>query len=154
MLIAPRTLEEFYSTILEDNGIKLASQDVMKIAEARGEDPVKAKLAEAVYNQTLIDCLEYASRQERVADSVKMAEAYMKHIEDSKAAATKVASDLLRVATFAVEGYLAQNGISQLTAAEGVKIAMEGPDALMAMLRDKEKKEDKKEEKEEKKEEK
>jgi hypothetical protein len=157
MLIAPQTLDEFYSVVLAENGIKIAEEQVEKIAAERGEDPVRAKIAKAIYDQTLVDCIEYASGAERKADAFKVAEAYIKHIEASKTAATKVASDILRVASFAVEGYLAQNGISALTALDGVKIAAaesdgKGSDFLMNMLREKgegKKDEDKKEEKKE-----
>jgi hypothetical protein len=159
MLTAPRTLDEFYSAVMAENGIKLAEDQVEKVAAARGEDPVRAKIAKAIYDQTLVDCLDYASSAERKSDAFKMAEAYIKHIEESKTAATKVASDLLRIASFAVEGYLAQNGISALTALDGVKIAAaesdgKGSDFVMQMMRDKEEKKEVAEEKDEKKEEK
>ena len=119
----PMSLTDFYHQALASNGITIESEPVEKIAEARGVDPVVAKIAKAVFDQSRIDNVEFDSQKTRCEDSFKIAEAYVRYMDDVKIASTKLAADLARVASFAIEGFLAQHGISDVTASDGIKIA-------------------------------
>lgn len=119
----PMTLDEFYCQTMEANGIVREPEPIEKVAEAQGVDVVVAKLAKAIYDQSRIDDVKYASAKDRLEDSFKVAKAYVAYMDETKTAATKLAGDLARVAAYAIEGYLAQHGISEITAADGVKVA-------------------------------
>ena len=152
---APMPLDEFYRQTMAANGIVREPEPVEKVAEARGEDVEVAKLAKAVFDQTRLDDVKYASAKDRLDDSFKIARAYVDYMTSVKTASANLANNLLRVAAHAVEGYLAQNGISKLSAFDGIKIAAvcaeeliqkvaePGSDFAMEMLAAREKGDDK-----------
>lgn len=131
---APMNLEDFYRKTMEANGIVRESESIDKIAEAKGVDAAMIKMAKAVYDQTLIDDVSYDTPQQRLSDAMKIAESYVNYMDSVKTASNVLATDLLRVASHAVEGYLSQRGISDLSAIDGVKIAAVCGEELIAKV--------------------
>lgn len=118
----PMTIEEFYLSTLKEAGVEPRPTDLNKIAEAKGVSVEIVKLAKAFYEQLQLDDVPYEDEKLRAVDSMKMAEAYFGHIEETKTAAVETADGLLRYLEHAAEGYCAHHQIP-LDGREALKVA-------------------------------
>lgn len=121
-MFEPMPLDEFYAATLKQNGFVPPKEDIEKVAEVRKVDVEVVKIARVIFDQLTLDKVPYEDEKAMLEDSFKLAGAYLKHVEEAKAATAKLATDLHRVARHAIEGYLAQHGV-KLDAQDGLKIA-------------------------------
>jgi hypothetical protein len=121
-MFAVPSLDEFYSATLKSNGFVPPADEIAKVAAAQNIDVETAKIARAIFEQLQLDGVPYESNAAMLADSIKMAGAYLGLIEESKAEAQKLAAELHKVAKLALENFLTHNRI-ELDSNEAVKIA-------------------------------
>ncbi len=121
-MFAVPSLDEFYSATLKSNGFVPPVDEIAKVAAAQNIDVETAKIARAIFEQLQLDGVPYESNAAMLADSIKMAGAYLGLIEESKAEAQKLAAELHKVAKLALENFLTHNRI-ELDSNEAVKIA-------------------------------
>jgi hypothetical protein len=121
-VFAPLSLHEFYAETLKQANFEPPKEELEKVAAARNIPLETLKIARSIFEQLQLDGVPYESSSAMLEDSIKIATAYVNHVQDAKASADKLAGDLHRVARHAVEGYLSAQGI-ELDADEGVKIA-------------------------------
>jgi hypothetical protein len=128
----------FYSTSLKMNGINVPpAENLAKVAAAQGVDIGVVKLAKAYFERLQRDGVPYQSEQARSADAMKMAQAYVNHVETRKTAAANIANGLANYLEKCAADFCVKNGI-KLSPADAVKIAamqksaseLDDPDAL------------------------
>ncbi len=118
-LLNPR---EFYEMTLKEHGVQPLTNDMEKVAEAKGISIEEAKLANAFFEQLQLDGVPYETHVQRREDALKIAHSYIEHVKEAEADAVKIADGLLRALEHAAEGFLSHNNI-KLDARTAVKIA-------------------------------
>lgn len=116
------TIQDFYLETLREAGQAPKPIELEKIASEKGVGVEVVKLAKAYFEQLQLDGIPYEHEQLRAVDSMKMAEAYFAHVNETKEAAVGTADGLLRFLEHAAEGFCAQHQIP-LDGREALKVA-------------------------------
>ncbi len=122
-MFEPLSLKAFYTQTLKEAGFVPQPEQIEKFASDNKLDIETTKIAAMVFEQLQLDGVPYETSQDAFKDAIKIATEYVDHVKIASENAEKLAGDLHRIARHAVEGYLAQHGITDITADEGVKIA-------------------------------
>lgn len=121
-MFRPMTFEQYYYHAYRSNGYDVSPEPVEKVAAAQNVDPVLAKLAKAVFDQTRLDGIPYETPQQRLADAFKVAQAFVAHVEECKKTASTVAVGLVDHLLDAAKKYAEAHRLS-IEPAEALKLA-------------------------------
>lgn len=119
---APVTLDEFYAETMKANGVAIPTDvDIEKLAAARNVTPAVAKTAQAIYNQMLIDGVEHATAQDKLADALAVAQNFIAHNRKVAAFGASLAAELKTACAAAAQAVLTKHEI-ELSTYDAVKM--------------------------------